>query len=244
MAGKLGKLPPRVDPRTLKLQNYLKPALPPPPLQADWTYGITQPYGMMANDSVGDCTCAAAGHAIQVWTANSGNEVTLSDDAVLAAYEAVSGYDPSDPSTDQGAVLLDVLKFWRKVGIGGRTIHAFASVDPTNLDLVRNGIHLFGGLIIGIRFPQSARHQKVWTVVPGSPIEGGHAIALPRYWASGPFCITWGERQMMTWDFFQSYCDEAWAIISEDFMSGNVSASALDMDALHADLDMIGRTVA
>ena len=39
MNRRLGKLPPRLDPRTLKLAKYLAPGLPKPPAALDWTQG-------------------------------------------------------------------------------------------------------------------------------------------------------------------------------------------------------------
>src|SRR5580692_4178756 len=70
-------------------------------------------YGQMLNDKNSCCTCSAAGHAVQTWTADAkGSMVTVPDSAVLTMYEGSCGYDPNKPSTDQGGVEADVLKFW------------------------------------------------------------------------------------------------------------------------------------
>ena len=68
----LGKRPVRHDPRTLRLARYLDPKLPPPPAAAAWSKRAAAPWGMMLNDTLGDCTIASIGHGIQVLTANSG----------------------------------------------------------------------------------------------------------------------------------------------------------------------------
>jgi len=60
---KLGKKPARHDPRTLQMANYL--ALPAFPASRDWTNKAKPAWGMMLNDQLGDCTCAAIGHIIQ-----------------------------------------------------------------------------------------------------------------------------------------------------------------------------------
>jgi len=97
---KLGKQSPRHDPRTLQFAKYLHAfELPTPPASVDWSPAVTVPWGMMHNDTVGDCTCAAAGHLIMEWTANVGAETTPSDEAILAAYSAITGYDPSTGAT-------------------------------------------------------------------------------------------------------------------------------------------------
>ena len=65
---KLGKLPHRHDPRTLQFARYLdQTALPAPPATLDDTKGVAS-WPMYANDRIGDCTCAAAAHMVEVWT--------------------------------------------------------------------------------------------------------------------------------------------------------------------------------
>jgi hypothetical protein len=129
---RLGKKPPRVDSRTLQLAKYLRVCatdlvqkgtglpeatapshvLAPAPASIDWTAKISS-WPMMANDTLGDCTCAAAGHMIECWTANLGDAFTPTNTQIIAAYSATSGYVPGDPATDKGAVELDVLNYWR-----------------------------------------------------------------------------------------------------------------------------------
>jgi hypothetical protein len=87
---KLGKQAFHFDPRTLKMKDYVKATYTPPPF-ASYTYGITN-WGMMLNgpettmpagvpaDGLGDCTIAACGHAIQVWTKDA---VTVTDALIL-----------------------------------------------------------------------------------------------------------------------------------------------------------------
>ena len=128
---------------------------------------------MMDNDSVGDCTCACAGHMVQTWTANCGNQVIIPDAAILSAYEAVSGYRPGQPSTDVGATCEDVLAYWKNTGIGGHVIVGYASVDLTDKSEVEDSVYLFGGTYLGINMPISAQDQTgpglVWDVPPGGP---------------------------------------------------------------------------
>ena len=83
----LGKKPPLVDSRTLQFAMYIrKPALPVPPTSLDHGKAVTHcpVYGI---DRYGDCTCAGAGHVIQIWRANNGAyPVKLSTDEVVAFY--------------------------------------------------------------------------------------------------------------------------------------------------------------
>ena len=144
---KLGRKAIKTDSRTLMLADYLTPSLPPPPPTADWTKGITA-WGMMLNDTLGDCTIAGCGHAVQVWTANAGSEVTIPDATIEKFYETWDGYKPGDPSTDNGGVELDVLNDWKKQGFAGHALTAFVDPRPASLTQVRQSIALFGGVYI------------------------------------------------------------------------------------------------
>ena len=100
---KLGKSVARHDPRALLLASYVTPALPVPPASFDLTSKV-KAWGMMDNDQIGDCTCAAAGHLIIEWTANAKKKmVTPTDKQIVAAYSAITGYNPVTGANDNGA---------------------------------------------------------------------------------------------------------------------------------------------
>lgn len=244
---RLGKQAARQDPRTLRLANYLpSTAIAPPPAKEDWEKKVKN-WPMMLNDSIGDCTCACAGHMIEEWTTYVGKTDTPDNDAILAAYEAITGYDPNDPSTDQGAVVLDVLNYWRRTGIGGHQILAYAALEPKNHDQVRDSVVLFGNCYLGVSLPISAQNQRVWSVPPGGPTGqgapgswGGHAIPVVAYNQRGLTVVTWGALKRMTWGFFDTYCDEAYAVLSQDWIDQNgLAPNSFDLDALKADLTEI-----
>lgn len=259
---KLGKKAPRLDERTLKIEKYFTSALPAPPPRIDWTKGFNIDWGMMLNgpssnpivpDGIGDCTEAKKGHAVQVWTLNNGRMVTVPDSVVLAAYEADGGYVPGDPSTDNGEVMLDNLNDWRKNGFGGAALSAFGSLSAlshppktmtSNFSAIAQAIYLFGFVDIGFQVPQSAMDQfnagQPWDVVANDGgIVGGHDVIVPGYNSAGDslLAITWGQRQPMTWAFFQKYVDEAYALLAPDWLQrGGVDPSGFDMATLQADL--------
>lgn len=226
------------------MATYLT-ALPSAPPMRHWSAKVDPHWGMMLNDQLGDCTCAAAAHLIQSWTANETKEQTLSDQAVLAAYKAVGGYNPSDPTTDQGAVELDVLNYWRNTGVGGVKIDAFVALEPRNHDHVRAAIDMFGGAYIGLALPISAQNQRVWSVPPSgtasrTPGEvgswGGHAVVALDYDWRGVTCVTWGELKLMTWRFWDSYCEEGYALLCSLWTASGRSPSGFRYDTLKADL--------
>jgi hypothetical protein len=242
--GMLGKLPVRVDPRTLTLDRYVdREVLPAPPPRLDLGAAVPD-WPMYANDRFGDCTTAAAGHMIEAWSAAAtGRAVEVTETAVLDAFETVKIVDPA--TGEEGAVELDVLRLWRKKGIGAHTIGAFAAVAAADRDLVRTGAALFGGLYIGLQLPLRARDQAVWDWTgrldgPDAPGSwGGHAVDVVGYDETGLTVVTWGALQRMTWDFWERYCDETWAVISPDFLVDGHSPAGFDVAALERDLVLV-----
>jgi hypothetical protein len=240
----LGKLPVRTDVRTLSLARYIDSALlPSPPDAFDETSGVDS-WPMYANDRIGDCTTAAAAHMIEAWTAaGRGQPVELSEGAVLDAFEHVKRTDPF--TGEEGAIELEVLRYWRANGIGMHRIGAYARIAVHDQRLVRTASWLFGGLYIGLQMPLTAHAQPVWDWTgslagparPGS--WGGHAVDVVRYDKNGLTVVTWGRLQELTWSFWDRYCDEAYCILSDDFLQKGSAPNGFDLAALQADLALV-----
>lgn len=245
---KLGKGTARHDPRTLLMASYVSANLPTPPASYDLTSKVKS-WGMMENDQIGDCTCAAAGHLIMEWTANAGKKMaTPSDKQIVAAYSAVTGYNPTTGANDNGAVEIDLLNYWRQSGIAGHKIGAYVALEPANHNHVMDSVFIFEGCYIGVQLPISAQAQvqnhHTWSVPPGGTTGdgakgswGGHAIPVMAYDARGVTVVTWGALQRMTWSFWEAYCDEAYAILSKDYLNKKkISAEGFNLEQLQADL--------
>ena len=245
---KLGKLPVKHDPRTLKLSRFLtKPDLPPAPLTCDWT-PKGAPYGMMLNDQLGDCGIAGMGHLEQTWTGNTRSIWIPPDSLIGQLYQALGGYVPGDPSTDNGTVLLDNLKYWKNTGLydGAHKIGGFASINIASQMEFQLGVYLFGGVYLGVGLPATAQNQTSWSVVPNAGPDGepgswgGHCVCAMTYDAISATVISWGEKVPMTWDFYHRYFDEAYVVFNEEWLaeSGN-SPSGFNKPALLAALNSV-----
>ena len=250
---KLGKRPARYDARTLKLAKYLKLpiALPTPPSEVSYVVDVPS-WPMLLNDQLGDCVIAAMGHMVQQWSyfASGGKAMQVMTDAeALAAYEAIGGYSPSDPTTDQGCDMLTALNYWRRNGImvAGQLhkIGGYVAVDPSNALEVQQAIWMFGNAFTGVELPISSQGEDAWTVpdggiygATGQPGSwGGHCIPCDARSPETLTCITWAERLKMSHNFFTDYCDELYAVLSPDWIDANGAAvSGLDLKALQADL--------
>jgi hypothetical protein len=239
----LGKLAYRHDERNFKLAKYLSPALPVPPLESSWVMHVPK-WGMYLNNQIGDCAIAGPAHSILQWNRYAGHPYQPTDKDVLKAYSAVSGYVPGDPSTDTGCVLLDVMRYWRATGIANHKILGFVQIDPHNTTELKQAVELFGNIVIGVQLPISAQMQTAWTVPdegfngdgePGS--WGGHCVIIGAYSPKTLTCITWGQRLKMSWNFAMAYMDEAWGVVSQDWIEkSGASPSGFNLTQLEQDL--------
>src|ERR1700683_1722620 len=78
---------------------------------------------------------------------------------------------------------------------------------------------------IGLALPLSAQSQDVWSIPPGGAAGlgapgswGGHAVPVVGYDERGLVCVTWGQLKRMTYQFWSAYCDEAYTLLSKDFV--------------------------
>lgn len=245
----LGKGPVRHDERTLMLANYLDTAaLPAPPRSRDWL-SCCHSWPMYGNDRIGDCVPAGAAHLIQAWTGADGGPGTpvVTDEQVIAAYSAIAGYDPATGANDDGCVMLDALNFWRREGIGGHRITAFVKLNHHDRGQVKQAVDIFGGVYVGAALPLAARAQirgGVWRSSSAANAEpgswGGHCIHVGRYTGQRLTCTTWGRTLDMTWPWWETYVDEAYAIVSTEWLGpDNRTPEGLNLDALLGDLRQI-----
>ena len=253
MTYRLGKLKPRA-PR-LRFSSYLTRPLPEPPLTANLDALNLTDDNVYANDSVGDCACAGPAHETLFWERhNRRDPADITDEDVLRMYSDVTGYDPDDPSTDQGSCVSDVVAYRRTHGLVdhagvAHTIAVGLGLSLTR-DAVRQAINLYDVCGLGIQVPESLMEQTQtaqnghtapeWTVVDGSPIDGGHYIAAIAYDEQWLYVNSWGIICRMSWDFFDHYVDEAWAYLSqEDVNSADMSPDGIDYAQLKADIALL-----
>jgi hypothetical protein len=186
--------------------------------------GINDPmklFPMDGNDSVGDCTIAAAAHAVTVYKGLIGKHSVIAKKSVLKVYWHLTG------GIDSGLNEIDVLNYWRQTSIGGEKILAYVSIDPKNHAHIQQGIQLFGGVYIGFQVQanciQDFNARQTWT--PGTLTNDGHAVLVTAYDASGVTVLSWGNTQQGNWAWWDECVDEAYAILpaeakASDFTPG------------------------
>ncbi|MGI4851667.1 MAG: hypothetical protein ACRYGR_06970 [Janthinobacterium lividum] len=224
-ARKLGKKPAIHDPKTVKLGPLLEKHLAVVPAAASYADENTK-FPMWLNDSLGCCTQVSVASAIYIMTLNAQAPVLLGVNDVLVNYET-SGYDPTkvdadgNNPTDEGDNEVAVLNRWVTAGYQrpGQTrdyLTGYGYVNPKNHDNAKRAIALCGGLYTGLALPKTALADGDWVVVPNAVIAGGHAVYVHGYDADWLYLNTWGERRRMSWGFFDTYCDEAYGLLSRE----------------------------
>jgi len=238
---RFGKHPPKIDYRTLRLKDYLSPALAPPPPSYNVLATVyqklkisdpTKLFPMDGNDTLGDCTIAALAHAVAVYNGLVGMQKIMPKQDVVKLYMLLSG------GVDSGLSELDVLNHWQSQSVpGGGKILAFVSVDPKNHTQIQQATQLFGGVYLGFQVQQNCvqefdAHQP-WT--PGPLTQDGHAVFAVAYDSNGVTVLTWGNTQTATWAWWDECVDEAYAILPPQAKKSDF-APGFNFDQLQTDL--------
>lgn len=73
----------------------------------------------------------------------------------------------------------------------------------------------------------------------------GHCVPAVAYDQRFIYVVTWGAIKTMTWNFYDTYADEAFAVLSPDWINQKLgtSPSGFNMAALQADLEAVGKAV-
>lgn len=243
---KLGKNKPAKLSGTLSLGDHLGSTTTWPKVPAQgWEHApVPIILDMLGNDQIGDCVIAAAMHYIQNETANIGSPLVPTKTLALTTYSAITGYDPADPSTDQGTVYESQLfPYWQTTGIpmldkaGKVVLHkivGFAALDLTSVAQQRYASYVFGGILWGIQCPQSAMTNTAnWIYDPTSPIEGGHGVNSMGQGADGWHMNSWGKLIPGQWGFTRALADEAYVVVTENWLNAQgKSPSGLDLNGL------------
>lgn len=220
---KLGKRPATRDRRDLRFSAVAAGVeLPKPPSR--FGHGtLFHDWKLLGNDRWGDCVFAGAGHETMLTNRLAGRSVSFDDRHVLADYGAVTGFNPDNPDTDRGTDVRQALKYRRATGVadakGGRhRIGAYVSISAKDFDELMQAVYVFSAVGIGFEFPDSAmdqfNHGEPWDVVDRATVEGGHYVpVVGRASRNVGTCVTWGRRQTFTRAFYETYNDEAWAIV-------------------------------
>lgn len=213
------KMPDRHAPK-LHLGDYVDlSTLPPAANSVDYSQpAMSVITNLEGNDEYGDCVLAEEAHFVGVMTGNNNDLFSYTEAMTLAAYSAITGFNPSIPSTDQGTDPTVAMNYFcQNAYANGTKLIGWAMVDATNKALVQFAIDYFGNLKLWVSLPDAwinpfpSKNGFVWDVA--SPDENnGHCIGSCGYNSTlvtivgsnsqGVQVMTWGLIGTVTWAAF------------------------------------------
>ncbi len=173
-----------------------------------------------AQGGLGDCTCAAVAHGIDVVTAGGGQPVTITSAQTVRLYELACGYVLGNPATDQGGNELSVISYVAAHGIDGQGLHQFAgaaTLDATNVQECKEALFVAGWLPFCAELPDSYMSTPangVWDTVGAGDSNLGHCFPAVGFTTNCPNgkaaykVITWGGVRWYTVDAAAEYSAE------------------------------------
>lgn len=236
---RLGKKAAKHDLRVPLIKRVMSEDPVPATFAGDWLCGRTT-LPMLGNDRLGNCTSASKGHGLQIISgAARGKAWTPTDADAIAFYEKSTGYDPSNPASDQGGIMLDVLTYMVKHGYAGWRAQGFGAIGRGDTATMYRTIYRLGFVDLGLALPTSAQNQTVWDVPKGGAVGdgapgswGGHdALLVAKDPKTGLWKIgTWTYLQPCTDDFIHAYVDEAYGWKSRAFENPATGKAPNDFD--------------
>ena len=253
MPYKYGRRPPKNAP-ALSFGSFLSSAAPAHPQEEDYLAKLTG-WQMLGNDVAGDCNAVTWANTRRLVTATLTTENYPTQAQVWQFYETQNpGFDPNGTSEtngpgssdDQGMDIQTGLEYLHTTGgPDGVSAVAFAKVDHTNTDEVKAALAIFGGLWLGIQVLDANQQQfaegHAWTDVPGSPIDGGHAILGGGYTTADVMFITWARETEFARSFWNGVVqgnplvEEAWVVIWPEHLGTRAFEQGVDRAQLAAD---------
>jgi hypothetical protein len=212
-------------------------AVPSVPVQPDGT-----PWGMLMNDTLGDCGVAGLEHGFM-----ADASITGITETPATAQQAGEYYLTYDNGQDEGVVLSAYLGYVRQKGYYGRTVSAYAPVGVHDIPSMQFCIDAYGFSYTGINVTQammnavqSAPSGWSWTSqdAAGEPI-GGHCIPVIGYSDTSLFAVTWGQVIAISYPAWHRIATEAWSVLSGELVAKGGDNRGINLAALQSDLDRL-----
>jgi len=210
---------------------------------------------ILGNDLLGDCTAAGAAHIIESATADAGAPVVLSRDQTVGFYSLSTGYNPADPSTDQGGDEITVCQTWRDKGFDGKGAHAIAGwaaftdaqlADPAFVKSVAWLFPLYFGIELATSWT-NVSDGGTWDVGEAPNPNDGHCVVGLAGNSKGIVVDTWGMRVTITYAAIAQFCASAaggnlFAILTPELIdkAKGKAPNGFDYAQLLADFEEMG----
>ncbi len=209
----------------------------------DWADGLPMDVGLLGNAEYGDCVIANSYHQSAIWLQKTSKIVeTETEDNALKCYGEATGFNPADPSTDNGTDMQQFMLYWANTGLpvgslgGRRKIMASVETDPRHLADLQLAAFECGGASIGVMLrkniaPDMGDPPDVWDFDPSSEEAGLHCVTLTGRKTSEKLwpIISWGAngKYFVTDNFLQNALVMSFGVISGEFVNGYTNKTPL-----------------
>jgi len=206
---------------------------------------------------VSDCAIADAIHQHMLWSAEAGVAYPWTDGAAVAAYTAVTGYNPAGPFdnagnnlTDAGTDLPTLIQHRLTHGIldaAGRAHRIGAVVElPTgDWEALIYALYYADGVTIGVAMPTAwsaafAAGDYLWDKVPNPEIEGGHAVTGVAFYNKMARPVTWGTDEVnLTQAGYEQASIQTYAYWTVEKLHAGLNIDGIDGQKLLHDLPLL-----
>jgi hypothetical protein len=183
------------------------------------------PWGVLGNDTWGDCYWASSAHEFQAIRHRVNATPSFDDQGVLDAYGDYLGLYgraglEATPNADQGTDAREGARFRREHGIQDAAGHshyigayAFES-NPRELPALIDAlgavtvcVELTNGCEEEFQEAEETGRDFVWE--QGGAVAGGHAISGVYWTPEGIGVVSWGREGVITYDYLERYMQTA-----------------------------------
>lgn len=176
-------------------------------------------WSLGGNDKYADCAFVALCNVIDLVTAVNGAPELVTEAEAELFYAREAGFSPVDPSSDKGAVLADVIEFWRLHGWPADpelTLRGVWSVAP---DQIPEALHLLPGLPAWCMLPSLDDDPDFsdGALERRAPGIDAHAVLIVDASDETLTLVTWAELRVVSRAWWREYGREVFGVLPSNW---------------------------
>lgn len=199
------------------MKPFPSTALPTPAL-INWSRYVPA-WSLGGNDKYGDCTFVSLCNVIDLATAVAGKPEIVTEAEAELFYAREAQFSPVDPSSDKGAVLADVIEFWRDNGWPADPELTLRGAWSVRKDQILAALHLLPGLPAWCMLP-SLDDDPDFSDGALTRREVGidaHAALIVDAGADTLTLVTWAELRIVSRAWWREYGREVFGVLPSNW---------------------------
>jgi hypothetical protein len=177
--------------------------------------GLVKDYCLGENDTFGTCGFAGIGNGHAVVTTIAGHPEVMSDGEIELMDNRVTGFMPTDRTSDHGAALVTILDYWAKYGWAGDPTLVPVDRQEIQRDQIADAIDAMGWAYCWFQLPSIDGQFDLSDASVQLRIQGraAHCMTVTDA-AQGLFHVaTWGVRRIVTDAWMDVYWRGGYAVL-------------------------------